>query len=185
MSDASHRFDNAKRRRSGNHDRQRQLTPAYVLEPVRQLLHGIDLDPCTESNNPTGARRFYALPDNGLERSWEGKSVFCNPPYGEARNRWVARCIASGVVRPTVLLIPAHTETRTAQLAPRRRAKLGMRLGGGQGGQSETGGAGVRTVAADGVALEDASLRRLKHRHLRRRGGQGAARVREVGGDDP
>ena len=119
MSDASHRFDNAKRRRSGNHDRQRQLTPAYVLEPVRQLLHGIDLDPCTESNNPTGARRFYALPDNGLERSWEGKSVFCNPPYGEARNRWVARCIASGVVRPTVLLIPAHTETQTAQLALR------------------------------------------------------------------
>ena len=119
MSDASHRFDNAKRRRSSNHNRQRQLTPAYVLEPVRQLLHGIGLDPCTESDNPTGARRFYALPDDGLELSWEGESVFCNPPYGEARNRWVARCIASGDERPTVLLIPAHTETQTAQLALR------------------------------------------------------------------
>jgi hypothetical protein len=45
------------------------------LEPVRQLLHGIDLDPCTESDNPTGARRFYALPYDGLELSWESKSV--------------------------------------------------------------------------------------------------------------
>ena len=61
MSDASHRFDNAKRRRPGDHDRQRMLTPDYVLEPIRQLLCGIDLDPCTESDNPTRARRFYAL----------------------------------------------------------------------------------------------------------------------------
>ena len=105
MAEASHRFDNAKRRRGGNHDRQRMLTPAYVLEPIRGLLGGIGLDPCTEPDNPTGAKKFYALPQDG--------------PYGEARNRWVARCIASGDERPTVLLIPSHTETQTAQLALR------------------------------------------------------------------
>ena len=119
MAEASHRFDNAKRRRGGNHDRQRMLTPAYVLEPIRCLLGGIGLDPCTEPDNPTGAKKFYALPQDGLELSWESRSVFCNPPYGEARNRWVARCIASGDERPTVLLIPSHTETQTAQLALR------------------------------------------------------------------
>jgi hypothetical protein len=119
MSNAVHRFDNAKRRRPATHDRQRQLTPAYVLEPIRDLLGGIGLDPCTEQDNPTRARRFYALPDDGLELSWESKSVFCNPPYGEARNRWVARCVASGDERPTVLLIPSHTETQTVQFALR------------------------------------------------------------------
>jgi hypothetical protein len=119
MSIAAHHFDNAKRRRSGNHDRQRMLTPDYVLEPIRKLLGHIGLDPCTEQDNPTGALKFYAPPDDGLELPWTARSVFCNPPYGEARNRWVARCIASGDERPTVLLIPSHTETQTAQIALR------------------------------------------------------------------
>ena len=119
MVEASHRFDNAKRYRGGNHDRQRMLTPAYVLDPIRELLGGIGLDPCTEADNPTRARKFYALPEDGLELSWTSKSVFCNPPYGKARDRWVARCVASGDERPTVLLIPSHTETQTAQLALR------------------------------------------------------------------
>ena len=55
MSDASHRFDNAKRRRTDEHDRQAMATPPYVLEPIRSLLGGIGLDPCTDPDNPTGA----------------------------------------------------------------------------------------------------------------------------------
>lgn len=120
MGDAAHRFDNAKRRRDGNHDRQRMLTPAYALEPIRAVLGGvIGLDPCTEEDNPTGALKFYALPVDGLEQDWGAPSVFCNPPYGEARTRWVERCIESGRGAPTVLLIPAHTETQTVQKALR------------------------------------------------------------------
>lgn len=119
MSHAAHRFDNDKRRREDNHDRQRMLTPAYVLEPIRTLLNGIGLDPCTELDNPTGATRFFAIPTNGLEQDWYAHSVFCNPPYGEARNKWVDRCIESGQWRPTVLLIPNHTETQTVQKALR------------------------------------------------------------------
>lgn len=117
MTVAAHRFDNAKRRRAGNHDRQRMLTPAYVLEPIRDLLQGIGLDPCTEQDNPTQAAKFYALPDDGLTLDWTANSVFCNPPYGEAREPWVRRCIESGRSRPTVLLIPAHTETKIFQAA--------------------------------------------------------------------
>ena len=115
---AAHRFDNNKRRRPHDHDRQRMLTPAYVLQPIRALLGGrIDLDPCTEQDNPTDARKFYALPQDGSKLSWDAKNVFCNPPYGEARNVWVRRCVKSGLERPTVLLIPAHTETRIVQYA--------------------------------------------------------------------
>lgn len=118
MSDARHRFDNAKRRRPEGHARQAMLTPEYVLEPVRQLLGGrIALDPCTDVDNPTQADRFWCLPADGCCASWEADNVFCNPPYGEARDRWVKRCIAEGAHRPVVLLIPAHTETKTFQLA--------------------------------------------------------------------
>jgi hypothetical protein len=117
MADASHRFDNAKRRRPDSHARQAMLTPSYVLEPIRELLGGIGLDPCTEPDNPTGAEHFYHLPTDGCTQPWDAPSVFCNPPYGEARGRWVKRCIDEGRQRKVVLLIPSHTETRTFQKA--------------------------------------------------------------------
>lgn len=115
---ASHRFDNAKRRRPDHHARQAMLTPSYVLEPIRKLLGGIGLDPCTEPDNPTKAGRFYHLPMDGCDLPWDAESVFCNPPYGEARIRWVDRCIevaATGV--KVILLIPSHTDTRVFQRA--------------------------------------------------------------------
>lgn len=118
MSIAAHRFDNAKRRRPEGHARQAMLTPAYVLEPIRELLGGIGLDPCTEPDNPTNADVCYHLPSDGCALPWAADTVFCNPPYGEARDRWVEKCIAVGVGRTAVvLLIPAHTETRTFQKA--------------------------------------------------------------------
>lgn len=93
------------------------LTPSYVLEPIRELLGGIGLDPCTEPDNPTGALQFYHLPMDGCTLPWDAPTVFCNPPYGEARNRWVERCITEGEHRRVVLLIPSHTETRVFQRA--------------------------------------------------------------------
>lgn len=112
---AFHRFDNAKRRRPEHHARQAMLTPPYVLEPLRSLLGGIDLDPCTEPDNPTKANVFYCPPQDGCELPWDADSVFCNPPYGEAKDRWAERCIEEGKSRRVVLLIPAHTETRICQ----------------------------------------------------------------------
>ena len=117
MSNASHRFDNAKRRRTDEHDRQAMATPSYVLEPLRSILGGIGLDPCTDPDNPTGAVNFFHLPEDGCAKEWIGHSVFCNPPYGEARDRWVEKCIKVGKVKPVILLIPSHTDTRTLQKA--------------------------------------------------------------------
>lgn len=114
---AAYWFDNAKRRRTETHPRQAMLTPDYVLEPVRALLGGIGLDPCTDPDNPTRADHFYCLPNDGCALSWDAGSVWCNPPYGEARGRWVDRCISEGRYRRIVLLIPAHTETRVCQRA--------------------------------------------------------------------
>ncbi|WP_425842251.1 DNA N-6-adenine-methyltransferase [Microbacterium sp. PA5] len=111
---------NALRRRAANHIMQRQLTPAYVLEPVRAALGGtITLDPCTEPDNPTGATRFYTAEDDGLAQPWGwADSIYVNPPYGEARDAWVKYAASLGASGTRVIvLMPAHTDTRVFQEA--------------------------------------------------------------------
>lgn len=119
MSGATHRFNNGLRYRDDDHPQQTQLTPPYVLEPVREALGGvIALDPCTTPENPCGAFDFYTPPADGAEIRWIADSIFCNPPYGKARERWVRRCIeAGGGGARVVLLIPAATDTRIFQHA--------------------------------------------------------------------
>lgn len=138
MSVSAHRFDNNLRYGAGDHPRQWQLTPSYVLDLVRQDLGGfIDLDPCTFADNPTEALSFYTVQDNGLAQSW-WKSVYCNPPYAKAREPWVEKCIEHGQATtwPIILLIPAATDTRIFQKAAstasalvfvRGRVKFGTR----------------------------------------------------------
>ncbi len=118
---ASHRFNNDLRYRDESDPRQVQLTPAYILDPVRDLFGGkIGLDPCTLPDNPMRAERFYCPPMDGAALPWDAETVFVNPPYGKARERWVRRCIEAGASgSKVVLLIPAHTDTRIFQLAMR------------------------------------------------------------------
>lgn len=118
MSIASHRFDNNLRYREEDHPNQTQLTPAYVLDPVREALGSIELDPCTTPDNPVGADIFYTPPQDGAELPWDAATIFVNPPYGKARERWVDRCIeAANAGVKVILLIPAHTDTRIFQKA--------------------------------------------------------------------
>lgn len=113
MSVAAHRFDNALRYGDSDHPRNTQFTPEYVLEPVRSDLGGIQLDPCTTSDNPTGARFFLTSEHDGLKMAWHAETIFVNPPYAKAREPWVEKCIAAGARgQRVILLIPAATDTR-------------------------------------------------------------------------
>ena len=116
---AETRFSNDLRYRDDWHPNQTALTPPYVLDVVRAALGGrIDLDPCTEPDNPTGARAFYCPPQDGAALPWNASAIYVNPPYGKARERWVKRCMQSAAEgRQVVLLIPAHTDTRIFQAA--------------------------------------------------------------------
>jgi DNA N-6-adenine-methyltransferase (Dam) len=116
---ASHRFSNALRYRAEDHEAQCQLTPAYVLDPVRASLGGvIGLDPCTTAGNPAGAAEFYCPPLDGAVLPWDAPTIYVNPPYAKARERWVRRCIQAGAEgHQVVLLIPAATDTRIFQAA--------------------------------------------------------------------
>ena len=55
--------------------------------------------------------RFYDKSDNGLSKSWDNETVWCNPPYGREIGKWVKKAseATGGVV---VMLIPARTDTR-------------------------------------------------------------------------
>lgn len=118
---AATRFDNGLRYREPSDPAQVQLTPEYVLGPVRAALGGwIGLDPCTTPDNPCGAERFYAPPENGLTLPWASVAsrIYVNPPYGKARDVWVSRCVEAGEAGAKVVaLIPAATDTRTFQKA--------------------------------------------------------------------
>ena len=61
------------------------LTPELILSTVRSFNGGpIDLDPCTNDNNPTKALNYFTVHTNGL-RYWSrviSKGlVFFNPPF--------------------------------------------------------------------------------------------------------
>jgi hypothetical protein len=119
MSVAAFHFNNPLRYRDDGHPSQEWSTPEYVLEPVRQALGGtIGLDPCTEPGNPAAAERFYCLPADGAALPWDAETIYVNPPYSRARERWVLKCIEAARAGSTVvLLIPAATDTRIWQKA--------------------------------------------------------------------
>lgn len=115
---AAFRFQQGLRRRPEDHPNQAQLTPEYVLKAVRRILGTIELDPCTEPDNPVGAERFFTPPVDGCAEPWDATTIYCNPPYGEVRDRWVKRAIsAAREGKRVVLLMPSATDTRTFQLA--------------------------------------------------------------------
>lgn len=45
-------------------------TPQWLVERIRSVLGGIDLDPCTSADNPVEAQGFIAPPDDGILTPW-------------------------------------------------------------------------------------------------------------------
>lgn len=48
------------------------------------------LDPCATADNAK-CDRYYTQSDNGLIKSWDNQTVFCNPPYGREIKHWVKK----------------------------------------------------------------------------------------------
>lgn len=71
-----------------------------------------NLDPCASKNNAK-CTKFFTKENNGLEQSWGGYNVFCNPPYGKEIEKWVKKSYEESQKEKTiiVMLIPARTDT--------------------------------------------------------------------------
>lgn len=86
-------------------------TPDDVFASLDAEFH-FDLDPCATQENHK-CSQYYTADDNGLEKNWGGRRVFCNPPYSKISD-WVRKCYEESRKPGTlcVLLIPSRTDTR-------------------------------------------------------------------------
>lgn len=71
------------------------------------------LDPCCQEYNHK-CDKYYTSEMDGFNKSWEGETVFCNPPYGREIGKWVKKCYEESKKDNTtvVMLVPARTDTR-------------------------------------------------------------------------
>ena len=161
---AGHRFNNDVRYRTNKHPNQRQLTPGYVLAPVRQALGGeIELDPCTEPDNLTGAQRFYTEADDGLTSPWNVGTIYCNPPYGRLVSPG-SSCASPRADAARRLSSPhplTHRYPCRAELFP--HGHLGsVHQGGSNSGFCVTTAARSRLTPVGAVRMERRSVTRLR-----------------------
>lgn len=84
-------------------------TPQKLFDEL-DAVHHFTLDPCATDENAKCAR-YYTVEDDGLSKSWEGETVFCNPPYGRQVGLWVRKCAEESKHAKVVMLIPARTDT--------------------------------------------------------------------------
>lgn len=85
-------------------------TDPESIRRVAATLRGIELDPASSelANTIVGAQRFFTKEDNGLEKVWNARTVFCNPPYtprtstirwtGWMRQNYLDQNFASGIL---------------------------------------------------------------------------------------
>jgi hypothetical protein len=94
-------------------------TPQEIVQLSLKLLGSIDLDPCSNSHETPNvpATTIYTKEDNGLSRTWEGKT-YLNPPYGSEIGKWVQKLVTSyreGTVTEAIALLPGRIDTEWFQ----------------------------------------------------------------------
>ena len=78
-------------------------TPPEVWDPLNAEFK-FDADAACDKSNCLVGRPFDAM-----GKSWKGKRVFCNPPYGRHLEPFVRRCALEGQRRVVVALIPMRS----------------------------------------------------------------------------
>tara|TARA_R100001463_G_scaffold136612_1_gene202547 strand:+ start:2548 stop:3027 length:480 start_codon:yes stop_codon:yes gene_type:complete len=76
-------------------------------------MYRFSLDPCCTKESAK-CPHFFTEEDDGLAQSWQGHTVFMNPPYGSEIKHWVKKAYEESQKHMTlvVALIPARTDTQ-------------------------------------------------------------------------
>ena len=74
---------------------------------------GFTLDPCCTAETAK-CETYFTEEDDGLSQSWEGHTVFMNPPYGRGLKHWIRKAFTEAQKPDTtvVILIPSRTDTK-------------------------------------------------------------------------
>lgn len=72
-----------------------------------------NLDPCANYDNHK-CSTYFTREEDGLKQSWEGYTVFVNPPYGREIKDWIKKSYEESLKPNTtvVMLIPSRTDTQ-------------------------------------------------------------------------
>lgn len=83
-----------------------RITPQSLFDRFNRL-YRFTLDAAASAGNAK-CESFHTLETNGLEQSWAGESVWCNPPYSNIRP-WVEKAWEeSKHTKSIVMLLPAN-----------------------------------------------------------------------------
>jgi phage N-6-adenine-methyltransferase len=85
-------------------------TPKEIFEHLDDFW-GFNLDPCATKENAV-CKNYFTKEDDGLEKSWEGHTVFMNPPYDRSIYKWVQKAYYEADHCIVVALLPARTDTK-------------------------------------------------------------------------
>ena len=89
-------------------------TPQDFFDKLNWRFGPFDLDPCATIHN-TKCPNFITEIEDGLSKSWEGHTVFVNPPYGRGIDMWIKKGYEEANANSdtkVVMLIPARTDTK-------------------------------------------------------------------------
>ena len=93
-------------KRGARADVDHRATPPELFDPLHQRF-GFTLDVAALPENAK-CERFFTPDDDGLQQSWMGETVWCNPPYSDIRP-WVEKAWAEARFCPAiVMLVPAN-----------------------------------------------------------------------------
>lgn len=83
-------------------------TPQNLFDELNREF-GFTVDVAANTDNAK-VSRYYTKEVDGLSQSWDGETVWCNPPYGREIADWVKKAATSEAT--TVMLVPARTDVR-------------------------------------------------------------------------
>ncbi len=97
-------------------DTPEHYTPQVIIEAAIACMGGIDLDPCSNSEESPNvpAVTHYTKVSDGLAQAWRG-CVYMNPPYGREIDDWIGKLVEEyehGNVTEAIALVPARTDTQ-------------------------------------------------------------------------